>query len=102
MKGAELMRCITTLLATTAAATLLQLVTGQAMAQSQCDFFRIAHQFIVQRYPTFDSTGLRPMVSESDRLWELTFELPRGTLGGVPTITIDKRSCKVVRAEHSQ
>jgi hypothetical protein len=80
----------------------IQLVTGQTMPQSQCDFLGIAQRFIAQRYPNFDSTGLRPTISETDSLWELTYELPRGTLGGVPIITIDKRSCQIVRAEHSQ
>jgi len=96
------MRCITTLLTATAVATSLQLVTGEAMSQSPCDFFGIAQQFIAQRYPTFDSTGLRPTISETDSLWELTYELPRGTLGGVPIITIDKRTCAIVRAIHTQ
>ena len=96
------MRCITTLLTATAAATSLQLVTGETMSQSQCDFLGIAKRFIAERYPTFESTGLRPTVSETDSLWELTYELPKGMLGGVPIITIDKRSCKVIRAAHSQ
>lgn len=96
------MRCATILLATTTLATLLQLVTGEAMAQSRCDFVRIAQQFIAERYPSFDSTGLRPTISESETLWELSYELPRGTLGGVPIITIDKRTCAIVRAIHTQ
>ncbi|MEA2876064.1 MAG: hypothetical protein QOF14_1260 [Hyphomicrobiales bacterium] len=96
------MRRTTTVLTTTAAAMSFQLVAGQTMPQSQCDFFGTAQQFIAERYPTFDSTGLRPIISETESLWELTYELPRGTLGGVPVITIDKRNCKIVRAEHSQ
>ena len=96
------MSCITTLLTATAVATSLQLVTGETMSQPQCDFFGIAQQFIAQRHPTFDSTGLRPTVSETDILWELTYELPRGMLGGVPIITIDKRTCAIVRAIHTQ
>ena len=95
------MRCILPLLTTTAVAT-LQLVTGHTMAQPQCDFFGIAQQFIAERYPTFDSMGLPPIISETDSFWELTYALPRGTLGGVPIITIDKRICKIVRAVHSQ
>ena len=72
------------------------------MAQSPCDFFGIAQQFIAERYPTFDLKELRPTVSETDSLWELTYELPKGTLGGVPIITIDKRTCAIVRAIHTQ
>jgi len=96
------MRCMTTLLATTTLATSLQLVTGETMSQSQCDFVRIAQQVIAERYPAFDSTGLQPTISQSDSLWELTYELPKGTLGGVPIITIDKRTCAIVRAIHTQ
>lgn len=96
------MRCMTTLLATTTLATSLQLVTGETMSQSQCDFVGIAQQFIAERYPAFDSTGLKPIISESDNLWELTYELPKGTLGGVPIITIDRRTCAIVRAIHTQ
>jgi len=96
------MRCITTAVALAAVTISIQLVAGQTMPQSRCDFFGIAQRFISERYPAFDPTGLRPIVSETEGSWELTYELPRGTLGGVPTITIDKRSCKVVRAEHSQ
>ena len=93
---------IATLLAVTGVALSSQLIAGVIMAQSQCDFFGIAQRFIAQRYPSFGATDLRPLISETDNVWELTYQLPRGTLGGVPTITIDKRSCKIVRAEHSQ
>ena len=72
------------------------------MPKSQCDLLGIAQQFIAQRYPSFDPTGLRLSISETDSIWELTYELPRGTLGGVPIITIDKHSCKIVHAIHTQ
>jgi len=39
------------------------------MAQPQCDFFGIAQQFIAERYPTFDSMGLPPIISETDSFW---------------------------------
>lgn len=80
----------------------LELMASQTMAQLRCDLLKLAQEYIAKQYPSFDASGLRPIISESANLWELTYELPRGTLGGVPTITIDKRSCTVVRAQHSQ
>jgi hypothetical protein len=80
----------------------VELFAGQAMSQVECDFLRIAKDHIGRKFPSFDPTGLTPVISESENLWELSYELPKGTLGGVPVITIDKRSCMVVRAHHSQ
>ena len=81
---------------------LLQLVVGEAMSQPRCDLLKIAQQVIAERYPDFDATGLQLLISETDTLLELTYEIPRGSLGGAPIITIDKRRCTVVRVEHSQ
>ena len=72
------------------------------MSQPKCDMLRLAREYISKRYPSFDAAGLEPIISESENLWELTYELPRGTLGGAPIITVDKRTCKVIRAQHSQ
>lgn len=80
----------------------LQLVDNEPMAQQVCVPLKSAVEYIARRFPHFDSTGLKEVVNERGNLWELTYELPRGTLGGVPIITIDKRSCQIVRAEHSQ
>ena len=81
---------------------LLELTASQTMAQPRCDMLKLAQEYIDRQYPAFDASGLRPIISETGNLWELTYELPRGTLGGVPTITIDKRSCTVVRVQHSR
>jgi hypothetical protein len=62
----------------------------------------MAQQYISKRYPEFDSQGLKLVLSEAGQLWEVTYELPKGMLGGVPIITIDKQTCTIVRAEHSQ
>ena len=55
-----------TLLALTGVAISFQFVQGKTMPQSQCDFFGIARQFISERYPTFDTAGLRPIISETE------------------------------------
>jgi len=75
---------------------------SQAMAQPACDPLKIALEYIARRYPNFDSAGLKRVISEHDNLWELTYELPEDTLGGVPIITIDRRTCTIVRAIHTQ
>ena len=87
---------------TAAAAVTLQLMANEAMAQPVCDPLKTALEYIAKRYPNFDSAGLKPVISEQDNLWELTYQLPEDTLGGVPIITIDKRTCTVVHAIHTQ
>jgi len=83
-------------------AAVLHLMENIALAQPVCDPLKVALEYIARRYPNFDSAGLKRIISERDNLWELTYELPQDTLGGVPIITIDKRSCKIVRAIHTQ
>ena len=80
----------------------LQLMVDEAMSQPKCDMLRVAQEYIAKRFPSFDATGLKLRISEEGNLWELTYELPEGMLGGVPIITIDKRTCAVVRAQHTQ
>ena len=89
---------VAVLLALTASAFMVK----QAMSDSKCDVVRIARNFIAERYPSFDASGLKPIVVERGNEWELTFELSNDMLGGVPIVTIDKRTCKVVRAVHTQ
>lgn len=71
-------------------------------AQLQCDVIKIAEQYIAKTYPSFDSTGKKLVVTESANLWEITYELPPWMLGGAPIITIDKQTCRVVRARREQ
>ena len=73
-----------------------------AMSQIKCDLWAIAEEQIEKRFPDFDRTGMTPVVSEKGSVWELTYRLPAGMLGGAPIVTIDKRTCAVVRIEHSQ
>lgn len=79
-----------------------QLMVDQTMSQPNCDTLRVAQEYNAKRYPSFDPAGLKLVISEKGNLWELTYELPKGMLGGAPIITIDKRTCTVVRAEHTQ
>jgi hypothetical protein len=72
------------------------------MSQDSCDVAKIAREYIATRYPFFDPTGLRLVVSEMESQWEVTYLLPRDTLGGAPVLGIDKRTCAVIRAHLTQ
>jgi hypothetical protein len=80
----------------------LETIKGQAMSQPKCDVLKAAHDYIDKQYPSFDPTGLKLVMSEAADTWEVTYRLPEHMLGGTPAVTIDKRTCKVVRAIHSQ
>lgn len=84
------------------AAVALQMIADQAMAQIECDPLKIALEHIARRYPNFDPNGLKQVVLERGNLWEFTYELPNGTLGGAPIVTVNKRICAIVRSEHTQ
>jgi hypothetical protein len=75
---------------------------SEVMSQSECNVEKTAEDFVAKRFPSFDSAGTKLIVSETAGFWEVTYQLPAGTLGGVPIVTIDKRTCTVVRAQHSQ
>jgi hypothetical protein len=85
-----------------AAVATLHLMVNQVMAQPKCDLLQIAEAYIAKRYPFFVQTGTTPVISDKGGLWEVTYELPEGMLGGAPIISIDKRTCMVVRAQITQ
>src|SRR5205823_8048683 len=85
-----------------AVAATLQLMVNQAMSQPTCDIVKLAEEYIAKQYPSFDPTGMKPVVSETMALWEVTYELPQDMLGGAPIISIDKRTCTIVRAQITQ
>ncbi len=85
-----------------AAVAALQLTGNQTMSQPKCDMLSVAKAYIAKRYPSFDPAGLKPVISEQGNLWELSYELPEGMLGGAPTINIDRRTCTIARAQHTQ
>lgn len=79
-----------------------QLLMGQVMSYANCDLVKVAEGYIAERFPTLNLCGTKMVISEKGHLWELTYELPPDTLGGVPTIIIDKRACTIVRAHFTQ
>jgi hypothetical protein len=80
----------------------VELTAGKTMAQTRCDYLRVAQEHIASRYPLFNAAGLKRIITESSELWQITFELPPGTLGGTPTVVIDKATCRVMRSMHDQ
>jgi len=69
------------------------------MAETNCDFIKIAEQYAKARWPV-DLTIDRRAVSRVDgAVMKVTFELPANVLGYVPEISIDQRTCQVVSAK---
>lgn len=90
------------LLVWTIAAAALPLTGSQTMSQPKCDVAKIAEGVIAKHFSFYDSTGMKPVIFESNQVWEFTYQLPRHMLGGAPVITIDKQTCTVVRIELTQ
>ena len=90
---------LTTLTALVAAHILF---AGEAMSKTECDPLNVAEAYIAKQFPAFDSSGLKRIISQKGGLWQLTYELPAGMLGGAPIVTVDMRTCKVVSAVHTQ
>lgn len=77
----------------------IHLLVGQAMAQSNCDFIKVAEDYAKARWPV-DLTSDRRVVSWLEgAVTKVAFELPANSLGYVPEIGIDKRTCRVVSAK---
>jgi hypothetical protein len=78
---------------------ILQLMVDQAMSQPNCDAVKIAEDYARTRWPV-DLTSERQVVIRIEgTVWKVAFELPNDTLGYVPEIGIDQRTCQVVSAK---
>jgi hypothetical protein len=76
----------------------LQSMVDQAMSQPNCDFVKIAEDYVRQRWPFIDVTDRRRLSSVEGAVWKIRFTLPDDTLGFVPEVGIDQRTCQVVSA----
>lgn len=77
-----------------------QLTGNQAMSQPNCDFVRIAEDYVKAHFPFIDTAPDRRVVSiPVGAYWQVTFNLPDRYLGFVPEITVDPRTCQVVSAK---
>lgn len=78
---------------------MIQSMGNQAMPLPNCDFVKIAEEYVRQRWPFIDTTTERRAVSlPIGAYWQVTFKLPDDTLGYVPEVTIDRSTCQVVSA----
>ena len=82
--------------------TSLQLMADQTMPKPGCNIFKVAEDYIAQRFPFIDLRDRHPTASESHDVWKVRYDLPEGTLGFVPIVSINKATCKVVHAEVEQ
>lgn len=80
----------------------LQPMMSHAMTTSKCDLIQIAASDVAKRYPFVNAAARHPIVVEKDTVWDVVFSLPPETLGFVPIISIDKRTCKIVSARMEQ
>ena len=75
-----------------------QLMSEQAMPQPDCDLVKVAEDYARARWPV-DLTSDRRVVSWVEgNIHTLRFDLPEDTLGFVPEIGIDPKTCRVVSA----
>jgi hypothetical protein len=79
-----------------------QLAVNPSIAQQRCNPLTVADAFMAKNYPLFDPAGLRPVMSDMGNIWTLTYRLPRGYYGTVPTVVIEKRSCSVVSMQYQR
>ncbi len=63
----------------------------------------LAKVFIAEKHPEWQSElSYQPIVEDKGAHWEISFELPELTLGGVPVVEIDKALKRVTQAYHTQ
>jgi hypothetical protein len=77
----------------------LQLTASQAMAQPNCDLVKIAEDYVRTRSAVDMTTDRRVRTWLEGTVWKVRFDLPEDTLGFVPEIGIDQRTCQVVSAK---
>ena len=78
------------------------LAAEKPMTTTESDVLRIAEEYVATHYPDFDRTQSKPVVRDLGSKWEVSYDLPEGTLGGTPIVEIDKGSSKILRAYHTQ
>ena len=88
--------------ATIIAIAVFQLAVHPSMAQQRCNALTVADAYMAKNYPMFDPAGLRPVMRDLGNIWTLTYRLPPGYYGTVPTVVIEKRTCSVISMQYRQ
>ncbi|MDQ4087727.1 MAG: YbbC/YhhH family protein [Pseudomonadota bacterium] len=73
--------------------------SGEVTATQAID---IADVYVAKHYPFSRREYLRPVAHDQGQTWIVTYDLPEDSVGGTPTIEIDKRTSRVVYAHHTQ
>lgn len=62
-----------------------------------------ARQYLAQHRPEWnDVDDLEPRIVEYESYWKVTWDLPTGTIGGMPVVIIGKPGREVINAYHEQ
>jgi len=70
----------------------------RAMCAEREKLLAIAAEYIKKTFPhSADVLQLETVVLDAGNSWEVTYELPPMTAGGTPVITIDKKTCQVIK-----
>lgn len=77
-------------------------VKGLEMTSAEQIAISIAESFVTSKYPDFDKSRKKVVISTSGDQWEVTYELPDDMLGGAPVVFIDKLTGKVTRSYRTQ
>ncbi|SRR5260221_3255295 len=75
----------------------------QFMPMPKEQLLSITKEYLVSHHPAWTkSLNLPAAFSDHGDYWEVTFELPEGTLGGTPVVQIRKQTYEVIKAYHTQ
>jgi hypothetical protein len=64
---------------------------------NQEEAIHVAEEFVVKKYPDFNKANKKLIIIDRGESWLITYELPKGMLGGTPEIFVDKISNKVIK-----
>ncbi len=83
-----------------ALATIVPLMVSPTMSQTECNPIKVAHEYLAE-FPLTDLSYRRPVVSETDTVWTVRYELPPDWpgFGFNHVIDIDKQTCAIVHAD---
>lgn len=84
------------------AIAVFQLKAHPSIAHHLCNPLTVADAFMSKNYPLFDPAGLRPVMTDLGNVWTLTYRLPPGYYGAIPTVIIEKRTCSVISMQYRQ
>lgn len=73
-----------------------------AMSEAELKAVQIARNFVAARFPDFNFANRPPVLSGTEETWTVEYQLSWASIGGTPTVVIDKKTLKVLRAYRTQ